>query len=168
MSDNFYPVPMILTRLHRKLAPLLAVACFLLLPSAAGAMSENCPGGDWCACPGETQCLAPYATCEEACAGGVRSAPAYDPAAAQRAADNAAAIAEANRRQAIINTNNAGVDYYKRSDWANAIQFFQSALNMDPTNQLYKDNLANATEALQNEKNAAAYQAEQARQNADA
>jgi tetratricopeptide (TPR) repeat protein len=120
----------------------VVAASFLLFPlSLVHADSENCPNGDWCACPGMSQCLSPYATCEEACGGGRASsgysAPAYDPQAARLAQ-------EAAMRQNIINTNNAGVAFYKQGDWANAISYFELAVRSDPDNAIYKQNLANA------------------------
>jgi len=130
---------------------LLLAAGFFLTPTVARAMSDNCGEGYWCDCrPRESQCLAPYATCEEACnqrhntgssSGSSSGEMTWDPGAGRR---RRAAAAEEKRQKAIVDTNNKGVEYHKKNDFVNAIIQYEAALAQDPENEIYKKNLENA------------------------
>lgn len=129
---------------------LVVAAGLLLSPAMSGAWSDNCPNGDFCACPGETQCLSPYASCEDACgayASGGR--PVYDTDMARRKQEAATAQAEERRRQMIIDTNNQGVRYHEQHDWVNAIIYYEAAIAADPDNVVFKENLKKAKESRQ-------------------
>lgn len=135
------------------LCPVL-FAALLLSPTLSFAWCDNCPG-DCCRCPGEAQCLGSYATCEEACSGGRggSSSRSYQEDPAVRAAR-----IEAARRQAIIHTNSAGVEHANRGDWVNALPLFQYALDSDPNNATYQDNVKKAHEAIASQKRQAEIQ----------
>jgi tetratricopeptide (TPR) repeat protein len=51
-------------------------------------------------------------------------------------------------REEAKNANTAGIEFFKKEDWVNAIAFFQQAVDKDPDDKVYQDNLAKATAEL--------------------
>ncbi len=87
---------------------LAGMSFFLAFSTLSYARSDNCGDGSWCDCrPAETQCLAPYDTCEEACGGWASvNNDVYDDSGerAQRAADRAERAADQRVYDAAFET----------------------------------------------------------------
>jgi len=113
---------------------LIALLIFYLGSTFAFAMSDNCGEGAWCACPGETQCLGNYATCEEACGLSGGGASTRDYAAEAR---NAAA----NTGNAI---NDQGIAAFREGNLDAAIDFYRQALQYRPDQTVIYRNIAQA------------------------
>jgi uncharacterized protein YutE (UPF0331/DUF86 family) len=79
----------------------------------------------------------------------------HDNAAADRARAEAAAAAEAQRQRDAEATeqNNMGLDAWKKRDWATAADHFQKALQNNPDNQTFEDNLDRANKKLEEQHN---------------
>ena len=58
--------------------------------------------------------------------------------------------------------NEQGVKYFNKQDYANAIAFFQEALNKDPGDKVYQNNLTSAKEQLQFQQQAQLWNQQQA------
>jgi hypothetical protein len=132
----------------RSSAHIVLIACALLATRAARAQdvpincSALCPDGHWV----PTLCASESVDCGEGGGAGDSAERAREAEAQRFAIELAAAVRAGTEEQqhAFRDANDRGIAAFKQHKWDQAVQYFEGAQRLDPTNELVSTNLREA------------------------